>query len=156
MHALQAVAEPRSVDLNELVKSVTSVFADVAVGFSPTYPGTRIIGSAFHIQNALLELLSNARDFTHHLGPSAAIRVWIDSQGDMHHIHVVDNGPGVLPTLGDSIFDLFVTSVEKRTGMGLAYVKQVALAYAGKVQYLSGDNGAHFVLSFPKLGMPTE
>jgi signal transduction histidine kinase len=58
---------------------------------------------------------------------------------------VRDSGPGVAPELGDKIFTPFFTTREKGTGLGLAFVREIARDHGGEVSVDRGpEGGARF------------
>jgi signal transduction histidine kinase len=80
------------------------------------------------IKRAVLNLLRNA------VQSGMNVRTWAaDEHGDVM-IAVVDDGPGVSPTVRERIFEPFVTDKESGAGLGLAIVKKVAEAHGGRVE----------------------
>ena len=80
------------------------------------------------VKRAVLNLLRNAS----HAG--RRVRVWAEEEQGEIMIAVMDDGPGVTPSLRDRIFDPFVTDKEKGAGLGLSIVKKVADAHGGRVE----------------------
>jgi signal transduction histidine kinase len=71
-------------------------------------------------------------------------------EGDQIALAVDDNGPGVDPALGISIFEADVSTKATGTGLGLALVKSVAEAHNGSIEHLPSElGGARFVLRVP-------
>ncbi|MFS8609534.1 MAG: histidine kinase, partial [Gammaproteobacteria bacterium] len=65
-------------------------------------------------------------------------------------VSVTDHGPGVPKSLGENIFDPFVTTKATGLGVGLAISRTIAQASGGKLDY--GDNpegGTVFSLELP-------
>jgi signal transduction histidine kinase len=62
---------------------------------------------------------------------------------------VTDNGLGVIAELRDHLFEPFATSRAEGTGLGLALVREIALAHGGDIRYLPQDTGACFELELP-------
>ena len=56
---------------------------------------------------------------------------------------VRDSGEGIAPELGDRVFDPFITTRAKGTGLGLAVTKQIVEAHDGKISHHAhdGDSG---------------
>jgi two-component system sensor histidine kinase FlrB len=65
------------------------------------------------------------------------------------HIVVSDNGPGVPPAIRERIFEPFFTTRARGNGIGLAIVKKVAEAHAGRVHLADAERGAAFVIDLP-------
>ena len=65
-------------------------------------------------------------------------------------IAVDDNGPGVDPTLAETIFDAHVTTKERGTGLGLTLVKGVVEAHNGYIRVVRSPlGGARFEVRIP-------
>ena len=65
------------------------------------------------------------------------------------HIVVSDNGPGVPLAIRERIFEPFFTTRARGNGIGLAIVKKVAEAHAGRVHLADAERGAAFVIDLP-------
>jgi signal transduction histidine kinase len=66
-------------------------------------------------------------------------------------IGVWDNGPGIPPTIQDSVFQPFVTyGKAEGTGLGLAIAKKIVEDHGGKI-YLDGrsETGTLFKITIP-------
>ncbi|HEX2527811.1 MAG TPA: ATP-binding protein [Geminicoccus sp.] len=64
-------------------------------------------------------------------------------------VEVKDDGPGVAPDVADHLFEPFVTSKPRGTGLGLALVAKIVHDHGGVVSYHPGDPGAVFRVSLP-------
>jgi two-component system nitrogen regulation sensor histidine kinase GlnL len=64
-------------------------------------------------------------------------------------IEVRDNGAGVREDMVDSLFDPFITSKPKGSGLGLALVGKIVGDHGGLVGYAPGDPGAVFRVRLP-------
>jgi two-component system nitrogen regulation sensor histidine kinase GlnL len=64
-------------------------------------------------------------------------------------VEVRDNGPGVAEELRDSLFEPFVTSKPKGSGLGLPLVAKIVADHGGTVTYLPGEPGAVFRVRLP-------
>lgn len=63
---------------------------------------------------------------------------------------VVDHGPGVREDLVDRVFEPYVTSKPRGTGLGLTLVRQAAEAHGGQVRWeATPGGGATFVITLP-------
>ncbi|WP_191061731.1 two-component system sensor histidine kinase NtrB [Geminicoccus harenae] len=64
-------------------------------------------------------------------------------------VEVKDDGPGVAPDVADHLFEPFVTSKPRGTGLGLALVAKIVHDHGGVVSHHPGDPGAVFRVSLP-------
>lgn len=64
-------------------------------------------------------------------------------------ITVQDNGPGIPPELQDTLFDPFVTSKPRGTGLGLAVVAKMVGDHGGVIEFDSDNNGTVFRVMLP-------
>jgi two-component system sensor histidine kinase PilS (NtrC family) len=142
-------AEPKRqpTDLKKLVADTVEVFAQ-----RPDAAGHRLVCDLQpiegqvdpdQIRQVLWNLLSNAEQA---LATQGRIAVRLareeDSQvGSQIWIEVADDGPGVAPQERERIFEPFVTSKEKGTGLGLATVHKIVEAHGGSIELACPDGG---------------
>ncbi|RZA31140.1 MAG: response regulator [Lysobacteraceae bacterium] len=99
-------------------------------------------------------LLSNAVKFT---PPGGRIRVRVYTEDACGCVEVTDNGQGIDPDSMPAIFEMFgqararAASRQSGLGIGLALVKQLAVAHGGRVEVHSDGpgKGARFTLWLP-------
>lgn len=80
---------------------------------------------------------------------SSQINIDIIIKKSCVHIYFSDNGPGISQSQLSDIFKPFYTTKETGTGLGLAITKSLAKKLGGKIDYVSSDNGAKFLLELP-------
>jgi signal transduction histidine kinase len=106
--------------------------ADVAVGGSldVDLPEQPLFARADRdqVKRAVLNLVRNA------VQAGSNVRIWAKEEGGDVMIAVMDDGPGVSPSVRERVFEPFVTDKEKGAGLGLAIVKKVAEAHGGRVE----------------------
>ncbi|MDP1610277.1 MAG: two-component system sensor histidine kinase CreC [Sulfuritalea sp.] len=114
----------------------------------------RVEGDAFLLQQALVNLLANAIDFS---PQGALIEMTASKTGRCVELSVLDHGPGVPDYALDRVFEKFYSlrrpdSGKKGTGLGLAFVREIAQLHGGKA-YLANqpDGGAIAVLILPAM-----
>jgi signal transduction histidine kinase len=74
----------------------------------------------------------------------------VECAGGRILIDVVDAGPGIPPDLSPRIFDPFVTTKARGTGLGLALCQRVAGYLDGAVTLVAtGPGGSRFRLDLP-------
>jgi signal transduction histidine kinase/HAMP domain-containing protein len=140
-------------DLGHLVRSVTSFIAremegssvDVEVDVEDDLPLVAL--DEQQMRQALLNLLRNAREAMPDGGP---IRVTAKRVGTEVRLTVEDEGEGIPEEQRTRIFDLFYTTKERGTGLGLPLTRQIVVAHGGQIRCEGGeDGGTIFELSFP-------
>ncbi len=104
---------------------------------------------AGQLEQALLNLLSNAAHATAHVaGPVVRVSARLIRGGRLA-IEVRDNGPGVPHGLEQDIFMPFFSTREHGSGIGLAVVRNLVQGMGGSVRHVKpASGGAAFVLSF--------
>ena len=155
--ARQAPAESSEVDLNKIVEDTLFLVAKpfkkegitVHRRLSPSSP--MVMGNFNRIQQALLDILNNARDAVHGQG---AITVATGGEGDMAEITVTDTGDGIPEDMLDKIFDPFFTTKEvgRGTGLGLAVSYGIIQDLGGSIEAASRKGeGSTFTIILPAL-----
>lgn len=64
-------------------------------------------------------------------------------------VEVRDNGPGVPPDMVDHLFEPFVSSKRRGSGLGLSLVAKIVADHRGVVSYVPGEPGAVFRVRLP-------
>jgi two-component system heavy metal sensor histidine kinase CusS len=115
--------------------------------------GSSVLGHAIDLERLLRNLLDNA---VRHSPEGGHVRVEARSEGDMVHVSVSDEGPGVPPEERDRVFDPFFRAASERrrddgSGLGLAIVREIARVHGGDVSVEAGPGGkgARFRASLP-------
>lgn len=99
------------------------------------------------IRQALLNLLRNAREAMPDGGEVLLAARAIDGGVE---IRVADRGPGIPAEERAHIFDLFYSTKERGTGLGLPLTQQIVAAHAGKIRCDDGpEGGTVFSMWFP-------
>lgn len=145
------------VDLGQLAQSLHAfVHGDLQrrgiVSTLDVHSGVLVDGDAGQLRQALWNLVRNATEAMPEGGP-----LWLDvytrSDNDerLAVLAVEDGGPGVPETQREHIFQPFATTKERGTGLGLALVREVALAHHGRIELAPGRHGggARFELLLP-------
>ena len=112
-----------------------------------TLPPVQLDQSQF--KQALLNLIINGVQAMEH-GGTLTVRAK-PSNGDVQ-IEVEDTGQGIEPEQFDKIFDLFISTKEEGTGVGLTIVKQIIEGHDGRVDVESNPGqGTKFSIVLPTL-----
>lgn len=65
-------------------------------------------------------------------------------------VDVIDNGPGVQPSVAEKIFNPFFTTKPKGSGLGLAIVRKIVDAHGGRIDMTTAEGrGTRFRVSLP-------
>ena len=67
-------------------------------------------------------------------------------------VEVRDNGPGVAEDLIDHLFEPFISTKRRGSGLGLSLVAKIVADHRGVVSYLPGEPGATFRVLLPAAG----
>ncbi len=114
-------------------------------------------GDAFLLRRALSNLLDNALDFSPDGG---TVRVEAESRSRSIDVRVIDRGPGIPDYADDKVFEKFYSlarphSHKKSTGLGLAFVREIAELHHGRASLVNGgEGGAVATLSLPRAEAP--
>lgn len=91
-------------------------------------------------------LLRNALD----AAPDVTVRVEARERSGMVELTVTDDGPGVPAALAQRVFEPFVSSKERGTGLGLALSARVLAFLGGDIRLANaGEPGACFLVRLP-------
>ena len=109
------------------------------------------------IRQALLNLVRNAAEaLEEHEGRGVITVTTAAQSGDSVEVEVADDGPGIPQELADKLFDPFVSTKERGTGLGLAMTHQIVREHGGLMSVDSAPGaGTRFRLKLPIGGPPT-
>jgi two-component system sensor histidine kinase CreC len=154
-HRLEAV-EP--LDLRGLTREVVQATQPLAQARQVALvladgESAQVEGTAFLLQRAIANLIENAIDFSP-LGGRVDVALAIDRQHA--EVRITDQGPGIPDYAKSRIFEKFFSlarphSNKKGTGLGLAFVHEVASLHRGEVSVVNAEaGGAVATLSLPR------
>jgi two-component system sensor kinase FixL len=130
---------------NELEKNGVEMQIDVDAALPP------LNVDDVQIQQVLVNLVKNAIDAID-VGPNRPGRIELSARkkDQWIEISVVDNGPGVEPSVVPRLFEPFCTTKPQGLGLGLAICKNIAGAHGGGLSFEPALNGgSRFVLVLP-------
>ncbi len=118
-----------------------------------------VSGDSFLLHRAISNLVQNAVDFSSAHGQ---IELSAQKEGPAVELMVDDNGPGIPEYAVDKVFDKFFSlqrpdTNRKSTGLGLNFVKEVALLHDGDVQLQNrSEGGTRAVLKLRNRSLPAD
>ena len=160
--ARPAGADRRAISLNEIAENVASLLAypirsagcRIVLDLAGDLPA--VVGDAHALEQALVNLVTNAQQAMAGAGVGGRIRIGTSSSGEGRVVlDVDDDGPGIPETAREKIFDPFFTTkpVGQGTGLGLWLVYNTATAHGGTVSVGAAESGgARFRIELPAAG----
>ncbi len=142
--------------INELVEHVVQLYTTQAEEKGVTLlgqavDGLQIEGDAYHLRQALSNLVKNALEAT---SEGDEIRIQAERFSGQIILRIVDTGHGIPPDNLSRIFDLFYTTRDKGTGVGLALTHKIIADHSGTIEVDSTpDQGTTFTLIIPESQM---
>ncbi|HEX8111518.1 MAG TPA: HAMP domain-containing sensor histidine kinase [Kofleriaceae bacterium] len=103
------------------------------------------------IRRALLNLAKNAVQAATAAGHRGrgAVRLSAEERGDELALVVWNRGHEIPPEICDRLFEPFYTTREKGTGLGLAFVREIAADHGGRIEVKSASGETTFTLALP-------
>ena len=103
------------------------------------------------LRRALLNLAKNAVQAATAAGHrgKGAVRLSARQRGDELHIAVWNRGTEIAPEKVSRLFEPFFTTREKGTGLGLAFVREIAVDHGGRVDVASAQGETTFTIAIP-------
>jgi signal transduction histidine kinase len=140
-----------TVDLEEVCLAEAERPHPVEVAVRVIAPA-RVNGNLSNLTRAIRNLVENAAAHAETL-----VRLEVDGSGDLAHVRVIDDGPGVPPEFAEKIFERFVRVDSSRSrdehggaGLGLAICRRIAESHGGTLELVQGvGEGTTFELVLP-------
>ena len=156
----QAPWKLTDMDVNQVVeealllveKQLTKERIVLEKNLAPGLP--KIAGSPNHLEQVLVNLLTNAREA---MVSGGTVLVESRRAHEMIEIRVTDTGPGIPPEVMARIFDPFFTTKEEGTGLGLSISYGIVREHGGTITIESRPaGGSTFIVELPIRGTSTE
>jgi nitrogen fixation/metabolism regulation signal transduction histidine kinase len=141
----------QELDFNDLVREVLMLYESLAgrlrVELAPELP--RMVGDPAQLRQVIHNLLQNAEDaLAGAENPCIVVRTQAQAGGLC--VTISDNGSGFPHELMQRIFEPYVTTKPKGTGLGLVIVKKIIEEHGGSVEIANAaPHGARVTLNFP-------
>jgi signal transduction histidine kinase len=143
--------ELAEVDIRELLDEVSQLAAAGDVTVAVDSDLDRVTADRSQLRRALLNLARNAvqaATAAGHSGPAVELRARRD--GDDVMLGVWNRGVEISPETSGRLFEPFFTTREKGTGLGLAFVREIAVDHGGRVDVTSADGETTFTIVLPR------
>ncbi|MBD5346557.1 MAG: HAMP domain-containing histidine kinase [Bacteroides sp.] len=101
------------------------------------------------LTRAIVNLIRNALEATS-ATPDPHIEITASVLNEYVNISVADNGPGIAPSVADSLFMPFITTKEGGSGIGLCLSRQIAKLHKGDLTLLDSGRGATATLTIAR------
>lgn len=142
--------QPIPVDLRELCEDIVARLSDSQVlsGVQVMIDGKALVaGNPQELRQAVTNLIKNAIEAA---GPHGSVQIQAEQTSEQVRVAVADSGPGVASDVKERLFEPFVTTKPRGTGLGLAVSQAIARAHGGSIDVdRSSIGGALFTLSLP-------
>jgi two-component system sensor histidine kinase BaeS len=155
LDAHQFSFHPAPIDAQPVVTDTVEAFepaaAEIGVELAVVDgPPVAMVADAQRLAQIVANLVENALKFA-----STRVSVGVRDVGEVVELHVDDDGPGIAPADLPHVFERLYTSRTAPgrtlgTGIGLAIVRELALAMGGDVRVEPVDSvGTRFLVTFP-------
>ncbi len=137
--------------LDELLPEVAQLASsdDIAVEVGTT--GITARADHAQLRRALLNLARNAVQAASAAGHTGrAVKLMAVATGEELALSVWNRGKEIAPETSGKLFEPFFTTREKGTGLGLAFVREIALDHGGRVDVVSADGETTFTIVIPR------
>jgi PAS domain S-box-containing protein len=125
----------------------------IAIGLALGNEPAVVLGDANELEQLFINLLMNAHEAT---PPDGAVSAEVTAGGSNVAVAVVDSGPGIPADLLEHVFDPFITTKPRGSGLGLTISAGIAAAHRAKLGAANRvGGGALFKVEFP-LALPAE
>jgi PAS domain S-box-containing protein len=135
--------------LAQAVEFLRPAFDEKRIVLGTTFGGEPrvVVGDQPELEQLFINLLMNAHEAT---PPGGRVSVEVTVSAKATVVHVVDSGPGIPAELLEHVFDPFITSKPRGSGLGLTISAGIATAHRAKLQASNvPGGGALFTVEFP-------
>jgi signal transduction histidine kinase len=107
-------------------------------------------GDQRQLHRAAINLMKNAIQAAEKSDTGGKVRVTTGTTAGRAFLRIDNNGPTIAADQRDRIFEPFFSTREKGTGLGLAFVREIAADHGGTITLADGgDLPTRFELSLP-------
>jgi nitrogen fixation/metabolism regulation signal transduction histidine kinase len=134
--------EVAPLDLNELIHEVLGLYESSTARIETRLAGDlpAVLGDATQLRQIIHNLLRNSEDALEGRDDTR-IQIITEVIGRTAHLEIADNGPGFPVELLPRIFEPYVTTKDRGTGLGLPIVKKIVEEHAGSIEISNAPEG---------------
>jgi len=132
--------EPRleDLDLAAIAGDAAALEEPETMRVSGTRQGLAVRGDRVLLSRAVQNLMVNAREAG---GAGALVEMRLGAEADSAVLEVLDRGPGLPPGPIERLFEPYVSTKDRGSGLGLSLVRDVALQHGGGVSLQNREGG---------------
>ncbi len=145
--------EVGEVDLGELVADVVGFVrpelgeANIDVN-QRLEDGVAVQADGAQLRQVILNLVRNAREA---MADGGVLKVELAQTDELARLVIEDSGIGIEPDVAEHAFDIFYTTKDGGSGLGLAVSQQIVRAHGGNITIESAaPSGTRFVVQIPR------
>jgi len=153
-YAKPSSTDPEMININDAIENILDFMEPECnvknnINFNREFHALQMINLPLNgFKQCILNLILNAIDATPTNGGCIHIKTY--HKKSSIYIDIVDQGMGMTKEISSKVFDVFFSSKENGTGMGLPIVKQFVDQIGGNIAFKSSvKRGTTFTLKFP-------
>jgi nitrogen fixation/metabolism regulation signal transduction histidine kinase len=151
-YARRPKPELAPIEVDELLSEVAQLASTDELQIAVTTGGaSEATADRGQLRRALLNLAKNAVQAATAAGHRGndAVTLVARRHGDELHFEVWNRGKEIPPETSGKLFEPFYTTREKGTGLGLAFVREIAVDHGGRIAVASANGETTFSLVIP-------
>jgi nitrogen fixation/metabolism regulation signal transduction histidine kinase len=133
--------EVAALDLNALISEVLGLYESSSAAIEASFAGElpEVLGDSTQLRQIIHNLLRNSEDALE--GRHGIIKVVTERAGRHARLLISDNGPGFPVELLPRIFEPYVTTKARGTGLGLPIVRKIVDEHQGTIEISNAPEG---------------
>jgi len=147
--------DPKVVILALWLESFIAEFCDINrikrkdMELAVSSPLARVSIDEEQLQQIMSNLVNNAWHYSSEQPDVTRVKITLYTENNDAMIDVKDNGVGISKEIQQYLFEPFHSERQGGTGLGLYLAREMCQANGGRLNYIAGEGGACFRLSFP-------
>jgi len=133
--------EVAALDLNALISEVLGLYESSSAAIETRFAGElpQVLGDSTQLRQIIHNLLRNSEDALE--GRHGIIKIVTERAGRHARLLISDNGPGFPVELLPRIFEPYVTTKARGTGLGLPIVRKIVDEHQGTIEISNAPEG---------------